>query len=240
MRFIQSFTWIIAAVFMLVSFASCEKIKGKGEVITQNRSVGSFSSVSLSMSADVHYEASETYTLSISGQENVINEIVTTVEGNRLVIRLRNGIVLGKHEPVRVYVGAPSISGFEISGSGNIYADSKVDPATLSLTISGSGNINLSDLDVDKDSANISGSGNIGARTGTAARQDLVISGSGTIDLRNVVCPMVYTTTSGSGDTYIHADSILDVTISGSGNVWYNGTPAVYTHISGSGNVKKL
>jgi len=50
----------------------------------------------------------------------------------------------------------------------------------------------------------------------------------------------VYTTTSGSGDTYIHALDLLDVTISGSGNIWYYGNPAINSHISGSGNLKKM
>jgi hypothetical protein len=49
-----------------------------------------------------------------------------------------------------------------------------------------------------------------------------------------------YSTTSGSGDTYIYCTGSLDVTISGSGNIWYYGTPAINTHISGSGNLKRL
>jgi hypothetical protein len=228
------------AFITLTVLTSCEKINGKGDVITETRNPGTYSSVSLEMSATVYFTPDSVYSLQISGQQNILNEIMTEVEGNQLVIKIKNGVTLRNYDPIRVYVRAPSIACLTISGSGDIYAESTWNTANASLNISGSGSISIAVVNAGQLSANISGSGSIRATSGLVTREDLTISGSGSIDLRGVNCATAYTTTSGSGDTYITATSLLDVTISGSGNVWYYGTPAINTQISGSGNLKRL
>lgn len=233
---------VVALAVMLSAtlFTSCKKVTGSGETVTENRSAGTFSGISLAMSATVHYSQSNAYSITITGQENIIREIETHTVGSTLVIEVRDHVILGPHSPVTVYVTAPSLSALGISGSGTIFAEGVLDPASLNLTVSGSGSIRADSLHPSTLTATISGSGDIKALSGSTSSESLKISGSGEIDLRSVACPSVVTTTSGSGDTYVRADNQLDVTISGSGNVWYAGTPSVNTHISGSGNVKKL
>jgi hypothetical protein len=230
----------IVSLFILSISTSCEKIKGKGDVITESRSTGTYTSVSLAMSATVYFTPDSVYSLRISGQENVLRQIVTEVDGNQLVVRVKTGVILGSHDPVNVYITAPDVSGLDVSGSGDIFTDKTWRVNDLSVNISGSGNINIASVEANGISAKISGSGTIKAASGKAESEDLKISGSGTIDLRSVEAKTVYTTTSGSGDTYVHATSLLDVTISGSGNIWYYGTPVINTHISGSGNLKRM
>lgn len=234
---------ILMAIAILVSltlFTSCEKINGKGEVITETRTTGSYQSVGLSMAATVYFTPGTENSLQISGQENILEQIVTQVEGNQLVIREKNGVILKNYDPVRVYITAPNVTGLDVSGSGDIFTDKNWNMNELTTNISGSGNINIANLNATRLTAKISGSGTIRATSGMAAREDLTISGSGTIDLRSVEAETIYTTTSGSGDTYIYCTGSLDVTISGSGNIWYYGTPAINTHISGSGNLNRL
>lgn len=236
----RSIVAVCAAFLLLTTLSSCEKIDGEGAVITQSRSVGAIQSVSLAMSADVYYTPGDVYSLTISGQENILHEILTLSEGDRLVVRVREGVVLGRHKPVTVRVTAPTMRGMNISGSGTIFATGPIDPEALNLVISGSGSIRLDSVYARQISADISGSGSMNAAGGTTDLADTRISGSGTIDFRHIRSARVYTSTSGSGDTYVYADSLLEATISGSGSVWYRGTPELRTHISGSGTVRKL
>jgi hypothetical protein len=229
-----------AALIVMTFFTSCEKINGKGEVITETRTIGSYQSVGLSMAATVYFTPGTDYSLQISGQQNILEQIVTQVEGNQLVIREKPGVILKNYDPVRIYITAPDVTGLDVSGSGDIFTDSNWNVNELSTNISGSGKINIAHINAEKLTAKISGSGTIRATSGKAVREDLTISGSGTIDLRSVEAETTYSTTSGSGDTYIYCTGSLDVTISGSGNIWYYGTPAINTHISGSGNLKRL
>ncbi|MFZ4520613.1 MAG: head GIN domain-containing protein [Bacteroidales bacterium] len=230
----------IMALLTVTLFTSCEKIKGKGEVITETRSSGTFTKIGLDMSATIYFTQDATYSLRVSGQENVLREVVTQVEGNQLVVKLKKGVILGSHDPVTVYISAPDLVGLDVSGSGDIYSDSPWNLDELSTTISGSGSINIAMLTARHISSSISGSGSITVSSGTITNEDLNISGSGTIDLRGIGAESAYTRTSGSGTTYVKVTSQLDATISGSGNVWYYGTPAINTHISGSGSVKHL
>lgn len=219
---------------------SCEKIKGKGEVVPESRSTGSFHAIHLSISATVHITEADQYNLVIHAQENILHAIVTETDGDRLIIRKKKGVILGKHDAITVYVSAPDVNGLDISGSGDIYAGSSWNPEQGSANISGSGGIFINELQTDSFTAKISGSGTIKANSGTVKRLKLNISGSGTMDLRMVQADEAVTTTSGSGDTYVYASQLLDVTISGSGDIWYLGTPSISTHISGSGNLRKL
>jgi hypothetical protein len=233
--------FIALTIFISASFlTSCEKVKGKGEVVTETRSTGTYNSIGLAMSATIYFTPGAEYSLQIRGQENILKQVETQVEGNQLIVRVKRGVILGNHEPITVYITAPDVSGLDVSGSGDINTSGPWNAGGVSVNISGSGNINLGTLVAESLSAKISGSGNINATGGTVIREDLHISGSGTIDLRSIVSQTVYTTTSGSGDTYVNAVTLLDVTISGSGNIWYYGTPAINTHISGSGNLHRL
>jgi hypothetical protein len=233
-------TFTLLIILVPLFFTSCEKVKGKGDVVTETRNTGTFSVIDLAMDATVWFTPAPDYSLKISGQQNILDVVVTQVEGSKLVIKVKNGVVLGKHEPVKVWVTAPAVSKLNISGSGDIFQEDTWTGGDLYLNISGSGNISMDSLNANRLFATISGSGSMKAVAGQCEREELSISGSGGIDLRYVPCEMVYTWTSGSGITYVHAVTLLEVSISGSGDVWYYGEPSVSTHISGSGSVRKL
>lgn len=223
-----------------ISFTSCEKIKGKGETITETRTVTGYSGIGLTIFATVYFTNGPDYSLEIHGQQNVLERIITRVEGNTLVIKLRDGVHLGVHDPIRIFITAPEVHHMDISGSGDIFVDNLWAGDDLSADISGSGNIQVSELDAVRFNATISGSGNIKAMTGLAGQEYLRISGSGNMELSGVQAEEVWTHTSGSGDMYVQATLLLDVSISGSGNIYYLGNPVINTHISGSGNIRRL
>ena len=234
---------ILSAIIVMASFTlvtSCQKIDGDGGIVAESRTTGTFHSVSLAMSATVYFNQDSVRSITISGQQNIIDEVLTQVEGSQLVIKVRKGILLHNFEPVKVYITAPDVNVLEVSGSGDILMQNQWKQSNISATVSGSGSIKLTEVNASSLSADISGSGSITGDTGNLGREDLDISGSGTIDLRNVKSVNVYAETSGSGEMYVTALDLLDVTISGSGNLWYYGLPAINTHISGSGNLKKL
>jgi len=221
-------------------FTSCEKVRGEGEVVTETRNTGAFTGISLGIDGNVYFTTGKEYSVKVSGQANVIRHIETVVDGGSLVIKLEKGVILGRHETIKVYISAPDVASLEVSGSGNIYADNSWTGEDLNVNISGSGNISMTYVEADHFNARISGSGSISSINGMLGTADLRISGSGSIDFRNVKSTAVYSTTGGSGDTYVYPLQILDVTISGSGNVYYNGSPSVNANIAGSGKVRKL
>lgn len=235
---------IVGLIMILVAvtaFNSCEKVKGKGEVVNEVRNISGFTGINLAIDATVYFSPDSSYYLEVEAQQNILDVLETVIgPDHHLTIRYKNNVVVGKHEPIRIFVAGPSIGTLTISGSGDIMVDTPWKDAYLTASISGSGNINISELEGDELHVNISGSGSVIGTTGSVVSQTLNISGSGNIDLLGVESENTTAVISGSGSMTVWATQLLDVTISGSGNVSYKGDPVITTHISGSGSVIKL
>jgi hypothetical protein len=232
--------YLFIALSVLVFFNSCQKIKGKGDVVSETRSVSGFSEIDLGMSATVYLTNGDTNSLQVLAQENLLPYIQTNVNNGRLEIKVKHGFNLGNHEPMQVIVTAPGVTSLAVSGSGKIIVENQWNGTTLETSISGSGDTELSDVQCGTLKADISGSGSIRADGGQVSMADMTISGSGNIDFRNIVAWNADADISGSGDIYTQVNNQLDATISGSGNIYYLGNPQINVHISGSGNILKL
>ncbi len=233
------FLFSIAAL-LLVAMAGCKKISGKGDVVSEKRSVKGYTGINLSLPATVHFSYDTLNYLEIKAQDNLMGYIETYVEGSTLQVRLRDHYVLGKHDDIIINITSPEVRRLDISGSGTISIGGKLEISGIELNIGGSGNIEADSLVTDVLKAFISGSGSISGGGGKAQNANLSISGSGSIDLRSVMTDAVNASISGSGNIYCWAVNTLDASISGSGSIYYNGHPSVSTHISGSGNIYPL
>ena len=231
---------LIALFLVLVIFTSCDKVKGKGDVVSEFRNISGFNVIGLAMEEELYFTPDSVFSVEIQAQQNIIDVIETPVEGGKLVLKLKDHTILGNHKDIRFYIHAPGIDDLDISGSGSINVTSTMDQPYLSYNISGSGNINLPDIISNQVKGNISGSGSITGSAGETGYESLKISGSGNLDFLNVMADSVYVTISGSGDVKVHAVKYLEVTISGSGNVRYDGNPVINQHISGSGSVTHI
>lgn len=232
--------FLMILLLLAVVFSSCQKINGKGDVVTEDRSVSGYDAVLLAMDANVYVTNGDTFSLQVLAQENILPYIITKVENDRLVIEVKHHVYLGNHEPIQILVTAPGIKSLSVAGSGDIEEQNDWYGTSLKVSVSGSGDIYLENVYGDLMNADISGSGNIEAAGGDVTDEDLNISGSGNIDLRYVTADHVEATISGSGNMYVQALLFLDATISGSGNIYYLGNPQINVQISGSGIIQKL
>ncbi len=232
---------IAQALIAAAVFQSCSKIDGEGPVVTETRTTGNFSAISMDISGELYYTEGAVYKVEIKAQQNILNEIDVLVSGGTLKIKTKkNNVHLKPDEVIVVNVTAPAVNGLSVGGSGNIHAENAFQPASLSLNISGSGGIQLKNVVTPSVDATISGSGNIFIAAGDIAAQTLRISGSGSIDLLGVTGKTASADVSGSGNIKVFASQTLQAKISGSGNVYYKGTPAVTSQVSGSGSVVHL
>ena len=236
-------SWIGFAILSLgiLTFSSCEKIKGKGEIVSQTRTVTGFNGVSLSIDATVYFSTDTLYYLEIKAQQNILDILESDVgENNTLLLHYRKGVIVGRHDYIEIFVAGPDVNTLNISGSGDIFVTNPWTSNYLKTTVSGSGNISVPQLDAGELHATISGSGNIQATSGTTNYETLRISGSGNIDFVGVEADTTFATISGSGNISVWVLKLLDATISGSGNIRYKGDPVVKSHISGSGSIIKI
>jgi hypothetical protein len=205
---------------------------------TEDRSVGTFTKVSMGISGDLYVSQGNTPKLTVEADEEILGLIVTEVENGELKIRFRQSRVKSK-TPVRIWITTAEIEGLYLSGSGNIITETAIKTNEMELRLSGSGNINAKDLSCDEVSSAISGSGNIDI-TGSADEMSIAISGSGNCNADELETEETDVKISGSGNCKVNATKELIVSVSGSGSVFYTGNPVIDASISGSGKVRKL
>ncbi|MEP7376375.1 MAG: head GIN domain-containing protein [Chitinophagaceae bacterium] len=221
-----------------VGMIACSKaIMGEGPVVAQNRPITSFMGIDLLINADVYYQAGDNLNLEVTGQQNILDNIETTVTEGNLVIQSSNGRSFTADENIRINITTPEINRFLINSSGSIYCLSDIQTSKLLLSNSGSGTISLKDVTAKNIEATNTSSGNIIALDGTAVSETAGNSGTGKIDLSGILTRRATVRTSGSGKIQVKVADHLYATIEDGGPVYYSGYPDVSSHISGTGHL---
>jgi hypothetical protein len=220
------------------------KIDGSGTIITENREVANVRAIDMEGgNYRVVVTRGPQESLSITSDDNIVDELTTEIDGETLEISWGdgNGISAWRVNPtedVLVELTLPELVDIDMSGSSDIEAAGVTGDA-LSVSIAGSGDVTLINLDVDTLTVDIEGSGDIDA-DGTAANQEIDIDGSGRIRADNLAGRTARVDVSGSGDVTLNVSETLDVEINGSGTVEYYGDPQINKDISGSGDLIPL
>ena len=205
---------ITTTIITIISCHNVNKIKGSGNIISENRELTNFSSINLIGSMDVNIKFSDQYNCTVVSDDNLIPYIKTEVINNNFQISINNNY--------------SSTEGIEVNVNALEYDE---------VSISGSGDINIIDFKNDNLSLNISGSGDI---TANGEVQTLIakISGSGDIISAELISKSATITINGSGDAKIWASDSISAQINGSGNIDYYGNPKnVKSKINGSGDI---
>lgn len=215
-----------------------ETIRGSGNVVETSVEVQDFSRVVFAGSGDLYIVQGSNEKLEIEAEENLIPYLEIEVRGDTLTIGTERGKNLRPREPISFYLELKELSGLTLSGSGLVEMD-ELQTEDLSLTLSGSGNIVVGDLDAITLNVSLSGSGNIDV-SGELENQDVTLSGSGDYDAGDLFSGVTDILISGSGTVEVQAEETLDVLISGSGDVRYHGSPRLDQRITGSGKVTQV
>lgn len=229
----------LLGTLLIATSVSCRKIEGHGPVISEVRNVNEFSEIKSEISGDLLISQGHYYSVVVEGQQNILDKLITETKGHQLDIRFKNGTFISG-EKIRIHITMPKVTGLSLNGSGNIAFMTPLASTLLQLKISGSGNINLQQVEADEMDAKISGSGDMTISGGSVHNESLNISGSGDMDFINVKADNADITLSGSGNAQVYVTGYLNATIAGSGDIYYKGSPAIDVDISGSGSLKRL
>lgn len=234
---------ILAALLLTISTANAQwwkndRIKGNGEMTTQNRSVSSYDKVSLVGSMDVELISGKEGALKIQAESNLQEYITTEVSNGVLKISVEKGVSLSPsmNREIRVIVPFEKIEGVSLTGSGDIRNSDQIKANSFETRLTGSGNVKLN-LNVKDLKSAITGSGNT-ELSGTAESFSSTVTGSGDIQAFNLKASRAEVTISGSGDVELTANEELKARVSGSGDIKYNGNPKKQDFkTSGSGSI---
>lgn len=231
----------LLSVFLLSSchYFMGEHIYGNGHVVTQQKSVGSFNSVSVGGQITLHIRQDASSSVKIETDENLQAYFDVYTEGNTLVIKTKEGFNPDPSKEIIAYVSAPAFKDIDISGQCSLIGDSPITGnEPLSLHTSGQGNMTL-EVHLPKVSTEISGQGTVNLK-GEATEFNAEVSGQGDVKCFDLITDTTTLDISGSSDVEVTANKQLNIDASGSSSVQYKGNANVNQDISGSGSVKKV
>lgn len=228
---------IVSSVFIVMACAI--GFSSNQSVTKETRNVTGFNKVSFGVSGNLYISFGPEFKVELEGTKSLIDDIITEVSSGKLVIKKDNW-KSNMNEKVTVFITMPEIKGLGVSGSGKAEIKDPFKSSEMSLSVSGSGKLYTTDMNLQGLDCSISGSGDIIiGGNGSAVKGNISISGSGNYSGDQMKIGAADIRISGSGNCNCHVTESLKASISGSGNVSYFGSsPKVDAHVSGSGHVK--
>ena len=224
-------------------------------VRSESRSVGAaVTVVDLSGPINLTLTQGATPSLRVSGEQRLLQNVETRVEGNVLHIGT-TGMLFHHREPLQVDVVLPTLDKIDLDGSGESTING-FSGKTLALTMrgsgsvsfngrfqqiaasaSGSGDLTLNGGNSDSVTLNMIGSGRLEA-SGSSKTLVAVLTGSGDLDAEHLATDTVQLTLQGSGSADVFAKLGAELTLRGSGDIRVYGNPERRNERhNGSGNV---
>lgn len=206
---------LMFSIFILVSSCGLDQFDGSGVIGTEARDINSsINTIEASSSISVDIFQSNTATLEVTTDDNLLMNVETEMSGSTLRIGLADGSYNNVSFSVRV--GLPSITSIIKSGSGNMICRDFIGLNELMVRLSGSGNLDL---------------------MGSVSRLECNKEGSGNLNGFDMVCRTVDLDQEGSGNVEITASDSIEGRLDGSGSLFFRGKPDVSVEVDGSGSV---
>lgn len=171
----------IASGCIVVDLNGCGQgtVKGSGNVVTEERPVAEFKTITLKGGGRVVLTQGQTHSIAIQTDDNIMSLIETEVQNEQLVIS--QGDYNLRPTTLEFNISVANLRGIAISGSGEVVGKSRFVSEDFFAKISGSGDCKVTATEILD--ARISGSGDVFYKG--QPRIISKISGSGSLESRN-------------------------------------------------------
>lgn len=229
----------VVAIALVSILSSCRFrcVHGSGNITTENRKANEFTKLDISGEFKVNLKQDSSLTISITGDDNLLKYVSTSVEGNQLTIKSKKNFC--KEDSIVVNVGIRHLKEIGASGAVTVSSIGKINTGDIKFDLSGATRINL-----DLNAANVitEGSGMSELNlTGQAASHHVESSGVSKINAFDFVVGDYVIKTSGVSHCRINVLKTLNIHSSGAADIDYKGSPStVNNDKSGASTVKKV
>jgi hypothetical protein len=229
----------VIACASLSIISSCKLVctHGSGKITTEQRKANDFSKIDISGAYKIHLKQDSSLAISITGDDNLLKYVSTSVEGDKLIIKTKKTVCFD--DSLVINIGIRKLEEIKSSGAVEVSSTGKINTGDLSIHLSGASKVNL---DLNAANVNSHGSGvselNL---TGQAATHQVEFSGVGKINAYDFVVGEYTIRTSGASHCKINVLKTLNIHSSGASEVKYKGSPStVNNDKSGASNVEKV
>jgi hypothetical protein len=210
---------------------------GSGNLETETYAFTDFTEVEIGSAFEFEVNQSSSYSINITADDNVMDYVSVSQDGQTLKIGLRRFLSLGP-VTLRASVTMPQLNSMTISGASRGTVSGFSSTEDLDITVSGAsevtGDITAGDVDFD-----ISGASTIQLE-GSANDVVADVSGASDFNLDAFTVHNADVDFSGASEGTINLDGRLDADLSGASTLWYIGEPTMGTiDISGASTLSK-
>lgn len=229
---------------LFVSFTQAQswgnkKIKGNGTVKTINRTTSDYDGIKCAGSMDYILVKGNEGQITIEGEENLLEHIITEVKNNNLIVKVKKGIYLKSslNKTIKITIPFNDISDVSLAGSGDLWTEDQIVASNLDVSLAGSGDVVLNIKTTSVESS-LSGSGDITLK-GDTTNLEASVSGSGDFHGFNLESENTEVSVAGSGDAEVVSHGNFKARVAGSGDIVYKGNPKKEdTKVAGSGSIR--
>ena len=232
---------VVIALIICTGFqanAHGKKVKGNGNVITENRTTTDYEKIAVGGSFDVTLVAGKEGKLTIEIEDNLSQYLITEVKEGTLKIKWKKGINVRTKKGVKITIPFKQINAISLAGSGNIKTKDVISSHDLVLKLAGSGNLDL-DVKASELITKIAGSGDMNIN-GNTTKLVCKIAGSGDFDSYDLSIQNLEAKIAGSGTLRATINGKISAKIVGSGSISYKGNGTIeLLKVVGSGYIAK-
>jgi predicted small secreted protein len=226
----------VLLIAMLTSACEINMVSGSGKLVTENRQVSGFTSVTFAGLGELNITQGANEGLTIEAEDNIMPRITTNVANGDLYIGFESTNwqdVVRPTRNVKFDLKVRSLSQLDLQGLGSVNLTSmKAD--TVTIKVGGAGGIKIISLTASNLTVTMSGAGNVDL-AGNVISQTINLSGLGNYSGGDLDSQQTTVNLTGAGGAEVWARNDLSVKISGAGSVSYYGSPTVFKDITGVG-----
>lgn len=244
---------VLAMAQTMVSCVSCVscgrksmEIFEEGPEVTQTRPLKGFEMIEILGSPTVYYTQADSFSVHVEGPENLVDNIITSVDGGTLYIRNKGKIGMvninfGNINSLSVHVTSPDLVEVLLSGSGDFISKKRIDTDKMRIVLRGSGDMFFNDILCDHCTTELTGSGDIDIKRLEAMTSSMTMIGSGDVKIFQNNVQETDIMLRGSGDIDVRFDGDckkVDCQLVGSGDISLSGKVERFNQQkSGSGDI---
>ncbi|AUD06516.1 head GIN domain-containing protein [Spirosoma pollinicola] len=217
-------TIAFATILFQCAFAQ-NSIVGNGEIVKQQRTIGSFTKLSVRVGMRVHIAAGNAGSAELEGESNILEHVVTEVKNGELTVMLSQNKSYNQTKGVTVTIHVAKLDQVMVSTGCSVESDLPITATNLTATIETGSRLtapistkNLKLTVKDGSQANLQG---------TATDADIRLSGAGRLSAEKLTIARADVQLNGASRADIHVTETLEASADGVSTVNYTGNPTV-------------
>ena len=176
--------------------------------------------------------------ITLEGESNLLDYIITEVKDGNLIVKTENHINLSPswNKTVKITIPFKDINQVSLAGSGDLWNEDKITSNNLKVALAGSGDVVLN-IEASTVESSLAGSGDLTLK-GKTNSLEARVAGSGDFHGFDLQSNNTDVSVAGSGDAQVVCNGSLKARVAGSGDIKYTGNPKTEdTKVAGSGSI---